>query len=117
MHYIQWEKRSCRFIALCVCFFYHNFLYFLTVMATEGGNKADGKFRHRGVSFKMNEVVNIVAGTAAGVPGKKTEAMRAWFKGDDKGTFICRPVIGGGRGPLPRFAKDTVYKLKVNLTP
>ena len=93
----------------------HNFLYFLTVMATEGGNKADGKFRHRGVSFKMNEVVNIVAGTAAGVPGKKTEAMRAWFKGEDKGTFICRPVIGGVRVPLPRFAKDTVYKLNVNL--
>ena len=86
-------------------------------MAADDGMKAEGKFSHRGVCFKLNEVVNIVAGTAAGVPEKKTEAMRAWFKGEDKGAFICRPVIGGGRGPLPRFDKDTVYKLKVNLKP
>ncbi len=46
-------------------------------MATEGAKKADGKFRHRGVSFKVNEIVNIVAGTAVGVPAKKTEAIRA----------------------------------------
>ena len=72
-----------------------------------------GKFCYRGVTFKMDEIVNIVAGTAAGTRAKKTEAIRAWFKGEDKGKFICRPVIGGGRGPLPHFDKDTVYKLKV----
>ncbi len=76
-----------------------------------------GKFIHRGVTFKMNEIVNIVGGTAAGTRGRKAEAIRAWFKGENKGQFICRPVIGGGRGPLPRFEKDTVYKLKVNLNP
>ncbi len=83
-------------------------------MATESVMKAEGKFSHRGVSFKFNEVVNIVSGTAAGVPEKNTEAMRAWFKSEDKGYFICKPVIGGGRGPLLRFDKDTVYKLKSN---
>jgi hypothetical protein len=80
---------------------------------TEGVKDEGGKYCYRGVSFKLNEIVNIVAGTAAGTRGKKTEAMRAWFKGEDKGKCICRPVIGGGRGPLPRFDKDTVYKLKV----
>ena len=80
---------------------------------TEGVMAEGGKFCYRGVTFKLNEIVNIVAGTAAGTRGKKTEAIRAWFKGEDKGKFICRPVIGGGRGPLPRFDKGTVYKLKV----
>ena len=72
-----------------------------------------GKFTHNGVSFQMNEVVTIVAGTAPGVRAKKSEAIRAWMKGEHNGQFICKPVIGGGRGPIPRFDKDTVYKLKV----
>ena len=76
-----------------------------------------GKFSYRGVTFKLNEIVNIVGGTAAGTRGRRSEAIRAWFKGEDKGQFICRPVIGGGRGSLPRFEKDTVYKLKVNHKP
>ncbi len=80
-----------------------------------GGMEAVGKFTHKGVSFKMNEVVTIAAGTAPGVRAKKTEAIRAWLKGEDNGQFICNPVIGGGRGPMPRFDNDTVYKLKVSL--
>ncbi len=75
------------------------------------------KFSYRGVIFKLNEIVNIVGSTAAGTRGRRSEAIRAWFKDKCQFKFICRPVIGGGRGPLPRFEKDTVYKLKVNLKP
>ncbi len=34
------------------------------------------KFNHRGVTFKLNEIVNIVGGTAAGTRGRKAEAIR-----------------------------------------
>ncbi len=46
---------------------------------------------------------------------KKTELMKAWFKGVDvtQDKFICRPVIGYTRGPFPRFSKGAVYKLNV----
>ncbi len=44
----------------------------------EGGN-----FSYRGVTFKLNEIVNIVDGTAAGTRGRRSEAIRAWFKGED----------------------------------
>ena len=53
--------------------------------------------------------------TGPGVPKKKTELIKAWFKGVDakQDKFICRPVIGYTRGPFPRFSKGAVYKLKV----
>ena len=60
-------------------------------MATEGAKKADGKFRHRGVSFKVNEIVNIVAGTAAGVPGKKQRQFEHVLKVKQKVLLFASP--------------------------
>ena len=73
---------------------------------------------HNGQVFRFNEVVHIFEGTAAGVPGKKTEFTKAWFKGVDKTKaeerFICRPVVGHSGGPFPRFSKGAVFKVKVD---
>jgi hypothetical protein len=72
---------------------------------------------HNGQVFRLNEVVHVFEGTAPGLPGKKTEFIKAWFKGVDrtKGEerFICRPVVGHSGGPFPRFSKGAVYKVKV----
>ena len=72
---------------------------------------------HNGQVFRFNEVVHIFEGTAPGVPGKKTEFTKAWFKGVDRTKaeerFICRPVIGHNGGPFPRFSKGAVFKVKV----
>ena len=72
---------------------------------------------HNGQVFRFNEVVHIFEGTQAGVPAKKTEFTKAWFKGVDKTKaeerFICRPVVGHSGGPFPRFSKSAVFKVKV----
>jgi hypothetical protein len=55
---------------------------------------------HNGQVFRFNEVVHIFEGTAPGLPEKKTEFTKAWFKGVDKTKaeerFICRPVVAEG---------------------
>ncbi len=74
---------------------------------------------HNGQSFRfrLNEVVHVFEGTTSGLKGKKTEFIKAWFKGVDKTKdeerFICRPVVGHSGGPFPRFSKGAVFKLKV----
>jgi hypothetical protein len=70
---------------------------------------------HNGISFSFNELVHVWEGTTPGVRHKKTEFIKAWFKGVDteKDQFICRPVVGHSGGPFPRFAKGAVYKQKV----
>jgi hypothetical protein len=72
---------------------------------------------HNGQVFRFNEVVHIFEGTAPGIPGKKSEFMKAWFKGVDRTKaeerFICRPVVGHSGGPFPRFSKGAVFKVKV----
>ena len=65
---------------------------------------------HNGQVFRFNEVVHIFEGTAAGLPGKKTEFTKACFKGVDKTKaeerFICRPVVGHSKGfRKVRFSK------------
>ncbi len=39
---------------------------------------------HNGHMFRFNEVVHAFEGMAPGLPGKKTEFTKAWFKGVDK---------------------------------
>jgi hypothetical protein len=70
---------------------------------------------HNGISFSFNELVHVWEETTPGLRPKKTEFIKAWFKGVDteKDKFICRPVVGHSGGPFPRFAKGAVYKLKV----
>ena len=84
------------------------------------GDRQDGNpivAVHNGQVFRFNEVVHIFEGTAPGVPAKKTEFIKAWFKGVDKTKaeerFICRPVVGHSGGPFPRFSKGAVFKVKV----
>jgi hypothetical protein len=70
---------------------------------------------HNGQAFRFNEVVHVWEGTTPGVRPKKTELIKAWFKGVDtqKDKFICRPVVGHSGGPFPCFEKEAVYKQKV----
>jgi hypothetical protein len=84
------------------------------------GDRQDGNqivAVHNGQVFCFNEVVHIFEVTAPGVPAKKTEFTKAWFKGVDKTKaeerFICRLVVGHSRGPFPRFSKGAVFKVKV----
>ncbi len=51
---------------------------------------------HNGQVFRFNDLVHVLEGTGPGVPGEKTELMKAWFKGVDvtQDKSICRPVIG-----------------------
>jgi hypothetical protein len=70
---------------------------------------------HNGKAFRFNELVHVWEGTTPGLRPKKTEFIKAWFKGVDtkKDKFICRPVVGHNGGPFPRFEKGAVYKQKV----
>ncbi len=72
---------------------------------------------HNGQVFRFNEVVHVFEGTAPGIHGRKTEFIKAWFKGVDKSkeeeSFICRPVVGHSGGLFPRFSKGSVFKVKV----
>jgi hypothetical protein len=53
---------------------------------------------HNGQSFRLNEVVHVFEGTTPGLKGRKTEFIKAWFKGVDRTKeeerLICRPVVG-----------------------
>jgi hypothetical protein len=51
---------------------------------------------HNGQAFRFHEVVHVWEGTTPGVRPKKTELIKAWFKGVDtqKDKFICWPVVG-----------------------
>ncbi len=49
---------------------------------------------HNGQVFRFNEVVHIFEGTAPGIPGKKSEFTKAWFKGVDR-TKAERDLFAG----------------------
>jgi hypothetical protein len=107
------------------CWFWKGFCpqpcvsFFAKIRAEMGDRTKEDKIvaEHNGQVFRFNEVVHVFEGTAAGLPGKKTEFIKAWFKGVDKTKeeerFICRPVVGHSGGPFPRFSKGSVYKVKV----
>ncbi len=60
-------------------------------------------------------MVDVIVGTGVGVPGKKTEPIKARFKGEvmtERGLeFECRPLVGSERGPCPQFSRDCVFKV------
>ena len=83
-----------------------------------GGGKGGGAellAEYKGQKFKYNDLVDVIVGTGVGVPGKKTEPVKARFKGEVMTVrgleFECRPLVGSERGPCPQFARDCVFKI------
>ena len=83
-----------------------------------GGGKGGGAVllaKYKGQKFKYNDLVDVIVGTGVGVPGKKTEPIKARFKGEVMTVrgleFECRPLVGSERGPCPQFARDCVFKV------
>jgi hypothetical protein len=70
---------------------------------------------YKGQKFKYNDLVDVIVGTGVGVPGKKTEPLKARFKAEVMTVrgleFECRPLVGSERGPCPQFARDCVFKV------
>jgi hypothetical protein len=96
------------------------FLFFVILGVTRGVEMTERKegqivAEHNGQTFRFNELVHVWEGTTPGLRPKKTEFIKAWFKGVDaaKDKFICRPIVGHSGGPFPRFSKGEVYKQKV----
>jgi hypothetical protein len=50
-----------------------------------------------------------------GVRGNKTEPIKARFKGVVETVreveFLCRPLVGSGKGRCPEFPRDSVFKV------
>jgi hypothetical protein len=69
----------------------------------------------KGQKFKYNDLVDVIVGTSVGVPGKKTEPMKARFKAEvmtARGLeFECRPLVGSERGRCPQYPRDCVFKV------
>jgi hypothetical protein len=64
----------------------------------------------RGYQFRKGDLVNVVEGTHAGIPGTHSEPFRARFIGvKDNDTFFVRPIIGSQRGRPPRGPKKRRY--------
>jgi hypothetical protein len=65
--------------------------------------------------FKYNDLADVIVGTGVGVPGKKTEPIKARFKGEVMTVrgleFECKPLVGSKRGPCPQFPRDCVFKV------
>jgi hypothetical protein len=56
-----------------------------------------------------------MVGTRVGVRGNKTEPIKARFKGvveTVRGVeFLCRPLVGSGKGRCPEVPRDSVFKV------
>ena len=70
---------------------------------------------YNGMKFRLNDVVDVIVGTRVGVRGNKTEPIKARFKGvvqTVRGVeFLCRPLVGSGKGRCPEFPRDSVFKI------
>ena len=70
---------------------------------------------YNGMKFKMNDLVDVIVGTMHGVRGSKAEPIKARFKGvveTVRGVeFMCRPLVGSGKGRCPEFPRDSVFKV------
>jgi hypothetical protein len=71
---------------------------------------------YNGQKFKHNDIVDVIMGTGHGVVGKKSEPLKARFKGVVETVrgpeFLCRPLVGSSRGPCPQFPRHSVFKLQ-----
>ena len=70
---------------------------------------------YNGQKFKYDDLVDVIMGTGHGVVGKKSEPLKARFKGVVETVrgpeFLCRPLVGCARGPCPQFPRHSVFKL------
>ena len=70
---------------------------------------------YNGMKFRLNDVVDVIVGTSVGVRGNKTEPIKARFKGvveTVRGVeFLCRPLVGSGKGRCPEFPRHSVFKV------
>ena len=86
------------------------------MLVREGqGLGAEVLAEYNGQKFKHNDHVDVIMGTGVGVPGLKSEPLKARFKGvveTVRGVeFLCRPLVGSSRGPCPQYPRHSVYKL------
>ena len=81
-----------------------------------GGLGAEVLAEFNGQKFKHNDLVDIIMGTGHGVVGKKSDPLKARFKGvvdTVRGPeFLCRPLVGSSRGPCPQYPRHSVFKLQ-----
>ena len=70
---------------------------------------------YNGQKFKYDDLVDVIMGTAHGVVGKKSEPLKARFKGvveTERGPeFLCRPLVGSSRGRCPQYPRHSVFKI------
>jgi hypothetical protein len=63
----------------------------------------------------MTCLVDVIKGKGVGVPGLKTEPLKARFKGvveTVRGVeVLCPPLVGSSRGPCPQYLRHSVFKL------
>ena len=88
----------------------------LGMLAREDEVLGDGVLAvYNGMKFKMNDLVDVIVGTMHGVRGSKAEPIKARFKGvveTVRGVeFLCRPLVGSGRGRCPEFPRESVFKV------
>ena len=70
---------------------------------------------YNGQKFKLNDLVDVIMGTRHGVPGIKTEPLKARFKGvvdTVRGVeYLCRPLVGSSRGPCQQYPRHSVFRI------
>ena len=70
---------------------------------------------YNGQKFRHNDLVDVIVGTGPSVRGLKAEPLKARFKGvidSVRGPeFLCRPLVGSGRGPCPQYPRHSVFRI------
>ena len=109
----------------CVCFVFISYLplslctislirFEMLVRAVEGLG-AEVLAEYNGQKFKLNDLVDVIMGTGHGVPGIKTDPLKARFKGVVETVrgleFLCRPLVGSSRGPCPQYPRHSVFRI------
>ena len=86
----------------------------MLVRAVEGLG-AEVLAEYNGQKFKLNDLVDVIMGKGHGVPGIKTEPLKARFKGVVETVrgleFLCRPLVGSSRGPCPQYPRHSVFRI------
>ena len=86
------------------------------MLSREDDGLGDGVLAiYNGMKFRMNDLVDVIVGTMQGVRGNKAEPIKARFKGvvdTVRGVeFLCRPLVGSGRGRCPEYPRHSVFKV------
>jgi len=69
-----------------------------------------------GMKFKVNDLVDVIVGTGAGVRANKTEPFKGQFKGvveTERGIeFLVRPLVGSGKGRCLQIPQHSVFRIQ-----